>query len=108
MVKNIDITINAIEHISKVLKTDNAKYFRISVLGGGCAGFQYKFEFENNINKDDNIIETSKFQILIDNSSLELVKGSTIDYVEELIGSTFKITNPQASSSCGCGTSFSL
>jgi len=108
MDKNIDITINAIEHISKVIKSDNAKYFRISVLGGGCAGFQYKFEFENNKNKDDNIIETSKFQILIDNSSLKLVEGSTIDYVEELIGSSFKITNPQASSSCGCGTSFSL
>ncbi len=108
MGKNIDITNNAIEHIAKVLKTDNAKYFRISVLGGGCSGFQYKFDFDNDIHKDDNIISTTKFQVLIDNSSFELVKGSTIDYVEELIGSNFKITNPQASSSCGCGTSFSL
>ena len=104
---DVELTLSFIRH-GKVLKTDNAKYFRISVLGGGCAGFQYKFEFENNINKDDNIVETPKFQILIDNTSLELVKGSTIDYVEELIGSTFKIINPQASSSCGCGTSFSL
>ena len=108
MENNIEITEKAQLHIADVLKNDNAKFFRITVLGGGCAGFQYKFEFENNINKDDNIVETPKFQILIDNTSLELVKGSTIDYVEELIGSTFKIINPQASSSCGCGTSFSL
>mgnify|MGYP001313883856 CR=1 FL=1 len=108
MGKNIEITNNAIKHISKILKADNAKFFRISVLGGGCAGFQYKFDFDNNINQDDNIIDTSKFQILIDKSSMELIKGSTIDYVQELIGSTFKISNPQASSSCGCGTSFSL
>ena len=108
MMNKIEITNNAIEHIASILKKDSASYFRITVLGGGCAGFQYKFDFDNNINQDDNIIDTSKFQILIDKSSMELIKGSTIDYVQELIGSTFKISNPQASSSCGCGTSFSL
>ena len=108
MENKIEITESAQNHIANIISQDKAIFFRITVLGGGCAGFQYKFEFENNINKDDNIVETPKFQILIDNTSLELVKGSTIDYVEELIGSTFKIINPQASSSCGCGTSFSL
>ena len=84
------------------------KYFRITVLGGGCAGFRYKFDFEDSKKIDDKIIKFNNIEVLIDKTSLELVKGSKIDYVYELIGSTFKITNPQASSSCGCGTSFSL
>jgi len=108
MENNIEITENAQNHIAKTIVHDNAKYFRITVLGGGCAGFQYKFEFDNNINNDDIILKTKKVDILIDNSSIELIKGSKIDYVEELIGSSFKISNPQATSSCGCGTSFSV
>ena len=108
MDKNIEITSNAQEHIAQVLKIDKARYFRITVLGGGCAGFQYKFDFENSKNKDDIIIKTEKVEVVIDNISLNLIKGSKIDYVNELIGSSFKITNPQASSSCGCGTSFSI
>ena len=93
---------------SKTILKDNAKYFRIVVLGGGCAGFQYKFEFDNSKKEHDIIIETSKVNVLIDDISLKLIKGSKIDYVNELIGSSFKISNPQASSSCGCGTSFSV
>ena len=108
MDKNIEITSNAQDHIAQVLKIDNAKYFRITVLGGGCAGFQYKFDFDNSKNKEDTIIRTEKIEVIIDNISLNLITGSKIDYVNELIGSSFKITNPQASSSCGCGTSFSI
>ena len=108
MEKKIEITENAQLHIANVLKDDNSKFFRITVLGGGCAGFQYKFDFENSKNEDDIIIETSKIKILIDDSSLNFIKGSKIDYVTELIGSSFKIINPQAISSCGCGTSFSI
>ena len=108
MVKNIEITENALNHIADVLKKDKAEFFRITVSGGGCAGFQYKFNFDNLKNNEDIVIETSKFNILIDDISLNLIKGSTIDYVTELIGSSFKINNPQASSSCGCGTSFSV
>ena len=104
----IEITNNAQEHISSVLKKDAASYFRITVLGGGCAGFQYKFDFENFKNEDDILIEEDKIKILIDTTSMELIQNSKIDYVHELIGSSFKITNPQASSSCGCGTSFSI
>ena len=104
----IEITDNAQEHIATVLKKDSAKYFRITVLGGGCAGFQYKFDFDNNKNKDDILFETNKVSVIVDPTSLELIKGSKIDYVKELIGSSFKIINPQASSSCGCGTSFSI
>ena len=108
MDKNIEITSNAQEHITQVLKIDKAKYFRITVLGGGCAGFQYKFDFDNSKNINDTIFEKENIEVIIDNISLNLIKGSKIDYVNELIGSSFKITNPQASSSCGCGTSFSI
>ena len=108
MDKNIEITSNAQAHIAQILKIDKARYFRITVLGGGCAGFQYKFDFENNRNKDDILFQTKKISVVIDATSLDLLKGSTIDYVNELIGSSFKVSNPQASSACGCGTSFSL
>ena len=108
MKNSIEITVNAQDHIANVLTSDKVKFFRITVLGGGCAGFQYKFDFENVQNEDDIIIKTEKIKVLIDSTSLDLIKGSKIDYVHELIGSTFKITNPQASSSCGCGTSISI
>ena len=108
MKNSIEITENAQDHIANILANDQVKFFRITVLGGGCAGFQYKFDFENHQNNDDNIFKTNKIEVLIDNTSLNLIKGSKIDYVNELIGSSFKITNPQASSSCGCGTSFSI
>ena len=104
----IEITNNAQEHIATVLKKDSAKYFRITVLGGGCAGFQYKFDFENLKNDDDILIHNDKIDVIIDETSMELIQNSKIDYVHELIGSSFKITNPQATSSCGCGTSFSI
>ena len=84
------------------------KDFDFVIIGGGCAGFQYKFSFENDKNNDDISIKTPKINVLIDDTSINLIKGSKIDYVNELIGSSFKISNPQASSSCGCGTSFSI
>ena len=108
MENKLEISENAQNHIFTVLSLDNSKYFRITVLGGGCSGFQYKFDFDNKKNTDDIVCKTKKIIVLIDNISFNLIKGSKIDYVKELIGSSFKITNPQASSSCGCGTSFSI
>ena len=108
MDNKIEVTESAQNHINQILNTENSQFFRITVLGGGCAGFQYKFDFENEKKDNDNIISTHKVKILIDDTSLNLIQGSKIDYVTELIGSSFKITNPQASSSCGCGTSFSI
>ena len=108
MENKLEITDNAQKHIATIVATDKSKYFRITVLGGGCAGFQYKFDFDNQKNDDDIIIETKKIAVIVDSTSLDLIKGSKIDYVNELIGSSFKIFNPQASSSCGCGTSFSM
>tara|TARA_Y100000768_G_C23437452_1_gene433377 strand:- start:45 stop:371 length:327 start_codon:yes stop_codon:yes gene_type:complete len=108
MDNKIQVTESAQKHINKILISENSKFFRITVLGGGCAGFQYKFDFSEIANEDDTIFEYKNAKVLIDNTSIELIKGSTIDYVNELIGSSFKISNPQASSSCGCGTSFSI
>ena len=108
MDNKIEVTETAQNHISKILISENSNYFRITVLGGGCAGFQYKFDFSKEVNNDDVLFEYKNAKVLIDKTSIELIKGSKIDYVNELIGSSFKITNPQASSSCGCGTSFSI
>ena len=102
----LTLTPSAKSYLSTV--QPEGEYVTLSVDGGGCAGFQYKFEFDNLKKKHDIIIETSKVNVLIDDISLNLIKGSKIDYVNELIGSSFKISNPQASSSCGCGTSFSV
>ena len=108
MRNKIEITEDAQNYIDDLIKKDKSDYFRITVLGGGCAGFQYKFDFDKKKNDDDILIKTNKISVLIDKISLGLINGSKIDYVNELIGSSFKVTNPKASSSCGCGTSFSL
>ena len=108
MKNKIEITEEAQNYIDGLIKKDESNYFRITVLGGGCAGFQYKFDFDNKKNDDDILIKTNNISVLIDKISLNLINGSKIDYVNELIGSSFKVTNPKASSSCGCGTSFSL
>ena len=108
MKNKIEITEDAQNYIDGLIKKDKSDYFRITVLGGGCAGFQYKFDFDKKKNDDDILIKTNKISVLIDKISLGLINGSKIDYVDELIGSSFKVTNPKASSSCGCGTSFSL
>ena len=108
MDNTIEVTENAQKHINKILSSENSKYFRITVLGGGCAGFQYQFDFTEVIKEEDIVFKYKDVEVLIDKISIELIKGSKIDYVNELIGSSFKISNPIASSSCGCGTSFSV
>ena len=108
MENKLKITEKAQKHIASIVSSNNSKFFRISILGGGCAGFQYKFDFDKKINHDDIVVETKYVSILVDTTSYNLIKNSEIDYVTELIGSSFKISNPHASSSCGCGTSFSI
>jgi iron-sulfur cluster insertion protein len=83
------------------------RMLRISVSGGGCSGFQYGFTFDEDRVDGDVLIERDGARILIDDVSIDLLKGSVIDYVEDMIGSSFAIRNPQAKSSCGCGNSFS-
>ncbi len=81
---------------------------RVSVDGGGCSGFSYKFDFATAADPDDLVIERDGAQVAIDDVSLEFLKGAEIDFTEELIGAAFKIRNPNATASCGCGTSFSV
>jgi len=105
MNKEIIFTDNAIKQINYLLdKKEKGSFFRIAIKGGGCSGFQYEFTFDKEKSKDDLNFEN----ILIDKTSADLLKGSEVDYVSELIGEQFKITNPQTKSSCGCGVSFSL
>ena len=80
---------------------------RVAVLGGG-SGFQYSFSFEEGHNDDDLVIERNGAAVLVDSTSLELLKGSQLDYVNEMVGSSFQVKNPNATSSCGCGNSFSV
>ena len=105
MIKEINFSKKAVERINQlVAKKPTGTFFRIAVKGGGCSGFKYDFTFDSKI--DDNDI---KYQnIVVDKSSMDMLKGSEIDFSEELIGSSFKITNPKTKSSCGCGISFSF
>ena len=105
MIKEIKFTDKAIKQINHLLSTkDKGSFFRIAIKGGGCSGFQYDFSFNKSIEKNDLKFEN----ILIDKASVDLLKGSEVDYVSELIGDSFKISNPKTKSSCGCGVSFSL
>ncbi|CAN7182922.1 iron-sulfur cluster assembly accessory protein [Bosea sp. LjRoot90] len=81
---------------------------RVSVAGGGCSGFQYVFDIDREKAPGDLVLERDGATVLIDETSLELLDGSTIDFVDDLVGQSFKIINPNATSSCGCGTSFAL
>ncbi|HWI86630.1 MAG TPA: iron-sulfur cluster insertion protein ErpA [Sphingomonas sp.] len=81
---------------------------RLAVDGGGCAGFQYKFGLADGVGSDDMIAERNGVRLVVDAVSLDLVRGSAVDYVENMGGSSFKVTNPNAASGCGCGTSFSI
>ena len=105
----LNISESAIKKIKSVLlKDDKNRFFRISVAGGGCQGFSYKFNFENKKNRDDTVYDFSDVKVLIDNTSLTYLNGSKLDYIEDLMGSYFKMSNPHASATCGCGTSFSV
>ncbi len=81
---------------------------RLAVDGGGCAGFTYKFELADGADQEDTVAETAGVKLVVDPMSLELVKGSAVDFVEDLGGAAFRVTNPNAQSGCGCGSSFSV
>tara|TARA_B100000780_G_scaffold278638_1_gene252942 strand:- start:1024 stop:1347 length:324 start_codon:yes stop_codon:yes gene_type:complete len=105
MTKEIKFTDQAIRQIDKIiLENSPKKYFRISVQGGGCSGFKYNFTFDDKMEKDDLIFNKT----VIDKSSLDIINGSVVDFKKEMIGDSFVINNPKASSSCGCGLSFSV
>ena len=106
---NVIVTERAARKIGEILQKEPAgTMLRVSVEGGGCSGFSYKFDTERARADDDIVIEKSGAMVLIDPVSLNYMAGSEIDFVDDLIGSSFKVNNPQATASCGCGTSFAL
>ena len=103
------MTSAAADRIKEILVAEpGKKALRISVSGGGCSGFQYEFLLDDATNDDDHAIEKSGSTVLIDSISLVYLLGSEIDFVDDLIGASFQINNPNATASCGCGTSFSI
>ena len=105
MIKEINFSRKAVEKINQLIaKKPSGTFFRIAVKGGGCSGFKYDFSFDNKIEENDLRHEN----IVVDKSSLNMLRGSQVDFSEELIGDSFKISNPKTKSSCGCGISFSF
>jgi len=84
------------------------KMFRVTVNGGGCSGFQYDFKLDDQLNDDDVTFERDGSVVVTDETSLDLLAGSEIDFIEDLMGAYFQVRNPNATSSCGCGTSFAV
>ncbi len=105
----ISVSASAAKQIAKIVEAENEpKMLRISVLGGGCSGFQYQFDLVETGTPGDLTIERDGVVVLVDEMSVPFLEGSELDYVEELIGASFQMRNPNATSSCGCGTSFAV
>ena len=109
MSDSIQLTPSAAQRVAAIAaKQGKPAILRLSVEGGGCSGFQYRFGLADSIEQDDATVETDGVKLVVDNVSLDLVRGSAVDYVENLGGAAFKVTNPIAASGCGCGSSFSI
>lgn len=107
-VNNIAVTSRAASRIKAIVAGKDAGALRISVNGGGCSGFQYEFAVTDAREPDDIVIEHEGATVLVDSISLPYMQGSVVDFVDDLMGQSFKIENPLAKASCGCGTSFSI
>lgn len=106
---NIILTERAAKRINAIIAKEPAgAMLRISVNGGGCSGFQYAFDISRTRESDDVTVERDGATVLIDQISLQYIDGSTVDFVDDLMGQSFRVENPQAVASCGCGTSFSI
>ena len=106
---DIILTQNAAKRVAWIAERQHRPaILRLAVDGGGCAGFTYKFELSDVQESDDLVTETDGVKLVVDPVSLELVKGSAVDFVEDLGGAAFRVTNPNAQSGCGCGSSFSV
>jgi len=108
--QDLSITTRAAGRISKLMAEEgsDALMFRIAVSGGGCSGFQYGFSLDDSKLEDDVLFERDGVKVVVDTTSLELIRGGEVDFVEELVGSYFQVKNPNATSTCGCGTSFAV
>ena len=109
MTAAVRVSERAARRIGEILSSEPAgSMLRVSVEGGGCSGFQYKFDIERAKAADDLVISRDGAVVLIDPISVNYMAGSEIDFVDDLIGASFRVTNPNATASCGCGTSFSI
>lgn len=105
----IDLTESAAARVAFIAqKQGKPAILRLSVEGGGCSGFQYRFGLADSVEAEDLVSETSGVKLVVDPMSLDLLDGSAVDYVESLGGAAFRVTNPNAASGCGCGASFSV
>jgi iron-sulfur cluster insertion protein len=106
----ISVTDSAAKRIAEVMAQEGTTgaFLRIAVSGGGCSGFQYGFTFDDTRQDDDKVFEKNGIQVVVDETSLGLLAGAEIDFVEDLMGAAFQIRNPNAASSCGCGNSFAV
>ena len=109
MTAAVTISERAARRIGEILKGEGqGAMLRISVEGGGCSGFQYKFDVDRAKADDDLVIERENAVVLVDSASVPFLAGSEVDFVDDLIGASFRVNNPNATASCGCGTSFSI
>ena len=108
--RQIIVTENAARRIAALKVQEQAEnaFLRIEVSGGGCSGFQYGLKFDDQRNEDDVVFERDGIGVVVDGVSLDLLDGAEVDFVEDLMGASFRINNPNAASSCGCGNSFSI
>jgi iron-sulfur cluster assembly accessory protein len=104
----LSISAAAARRLTKVLAADPGAAMRISVKGGGCSGFQYAFDIEKNRAEDDLVVTRDGASVVVDPVSLEMMRGAELDFVDDLMGQAFKVKNPNAVASCGCGVSFSV
>lgn len=105
----ISLSHRAARRIAEIVQAEEKPLMlRVAVSGGGCSGFQYGFTLDDTKNDDDIVVERDGAAVIVDAVSLEFLKGSEIDFVDDLIGRSFQVKNPNATSSCGCGTSFSV
>lgn len=106
----LTITENAAKQVTQILagEGDISKMLRVSVYAGGCSGFSYSFDLDDETKDDDRVYEDHGIKVVVDEMSLGLIDGSEVDFVDDLIGASFRLNNPNAQSACGCGTSFSV
>ena len=108
--RSVSLTASAAKRVKELQAQENLSqaFLRLAVSGGGCSGFQYGFSFDKNLQPDDRTFERDGVTLVVDETSLDLVKGAEVDFVQDMMGASFQVKNPNAASSCGCGNSFAV
>ena len=108
--RSVNLTASAAKRVKELQAQENLPhaFLRLAVSGGGCSGFQYGFSFDETLQPEDRAFERDGVTLVVDETSLDLVKGAEVDFVQDMMGASFQVKNPNAASSCGCGNSFSV